>query len=471
MVDGVILDATEQKEAEDARDRAEGELRTQSEMNRHQALHDALTGLPNRALFRDRVEQTLALARRGAHSFAFLLLDLDRFKEVNDTLGHYCGDELLCGLADRLRRTLRDVDTVARLGGDEFGIVLPSGTREDALVVAAKVRALIAQPVVVAGLELEVDVSIGIALFPEDGTDVDTLLRRADVAMYHSKKIHEPAVYDPEYDHNSPDRLQLVAGLRRALTHGEIEVYFQPQATAADGTIVAFEALARWNHPDLGLLGPASFIPLAELTGLIRPVTRFVMEHALAQCRAWHDAGFPIGVAINISSRDLLDANLPDEVADALTRAGLQPETLELEITEDTILTDPARAKIVLARLSELGVRLAIDDFGSGHSSLGYLKRLPVTTLKIDRSFVAGMEDDENDAVIVRSTIELGHSLGLKVIAEGVESEDVCRRLAHLSCDELQGYHLSRPVPAGKATLLLKANHARRDRGDRPAAA
>jgi diguanylate cyclase (GGDEF)-like protein len=440
----------------------------------HQALHDSLTGLPNRELFHDRLEQTIALARREAGTSAVLLIDLDRFKEINDTLGHQSGDILLEHVGRTLSAVVRESDTVARLGGDEFAVVAPRTDVEGALLLADKLREELGRPSNVMGIDLEIDASFGIALFPEHGTDADTLLRHADVALYISKDAHAPSVYEKEHDHYSPERLALVTDLRRAVSSGnELVVHFQPQADVRTGHIVRAEALVRWQHPTRGLIGPDTFLPLAEHTGLMRPLTRIVLEASVVQCRAWRDAGLDVAIAVNISGRDLLDVALPDEVAATLERFGVPADRLELEITENTILTDPVRARAVLARLSELGVTLAIDDFGAGYSSLGYLKRLPVDVLKIDRSFVMNMSSDENDAVIVRSTIDLGHNLGLRVVAEGVEDELAMQTLGKLDCDIAQGYYLGRPAPADDLLQILTTS-ARRlevDQGTARAAA
>ena len=414
----------------------------------HQALHDDLTGLPNRAFFRDSAEQAFAEARELGSGVAVLLIDLDRFKEINDTLGHESGDLLLAELGERLRRLLRGTDTVARLGGDEFAILAPGQHDEQsAVVVAERVRRGIDEPFVVSGLTLEVEASIGIALFPDHGEDVETIMRHADVAMYVSKEAHAPKVYSPDHDHYSPDRLALVGELRRALEAEELVLHYQPQL-ALNGELKSVEALVRWQHPERGLLYPDRFLPLAEHTGLIRPLTRYILDVGLRQLRAWHDEGRDIGLAVNLSARDLLDLNLPDEVLELLNKWSVDPRRLELEITENILLTDPARAGLVLERLGSLGVTVAIDDFGSGYSSLNYLRRLPVDVLKIDKSFVMNMATSEHDAVIVRSTIDLGHNLGLRVVAEGVESREVWDRLGALGCDTAQGFYLSRPIPA-----------------------
>jgi diguanylate cyclase (GGDEF)-like protein/PAS domain S-box-containing protein len=444
---GYMVDVTARRAAEQALAESRAQLEQRMGEIEHQALHDALTGLPNRTLFHDRVEQSLRAARRAGGGVCVMLIDLDRFKEVNDTLGHLSGDALLREVAQRLQAPVRESDTVARLGGDEFGVLATGiATANDALVLAEKLSEALAAPIAVGGLALEVESSIGIALAPDHGSDVETLIRHADVSMYQSKRTHSPAVYCPETDHHSRMRLTLVADLRRALEHKELVVYYQPQASAVTGAVRTMEALVRWEHPVHGLLSPDQFVPLAEQTGLIRPLTLYVLKAALGQCAAWRNAGFDVAVAVNITGRDLLDLRFPQQVADAIAQAGVAPEALELEITESTIMTDAARARSVLVQLSELGVRLAIDDFGSGHSSLGYLKRLPIDVLKIDRSFVMNMADGSDDAVIVRSTIELGHNLGLEVVAEGVETEPTRMRLAALGCDTIQGYLIGRPA-------------------------
>ncbi len=439
-------------------------VRRQMEEIEHQAFHDALTELPNRALFHDRVEQALRAARRTGGCVAVMVMDLDRFKEVNDTLGHECGDRLLVQAGHNLRRPLRAADTVARLGGDEFGVLAPGlAGADDALALAERLRGALEQPHRIAGVEVDVDASIGIALFPRDGEDVATLLRHADIAMYMSKETHAPALYAPEHDRYSSERLELIAQLRRAIAQREIAVYYQPQADLRSGRVRSVEALVRWEHPQLGLLGPDRFVPLAEHTGLIRALTSHVLDVALEQCARWRGRGLELGVAVNVTGRDLLDLRLPDEVAERLARWQVEPELLELEITENTVLTDPIRARQVLVRLSELGVRLAIDDFGSGNSSLGYLKRLPVDVLKIDKSFVLGMHASDDDAVIVRSTIDLGHNLGLRVVAEGVETDRTRGALEALGCDVAQGYWLSRPVPPEQIERLMAPGAAAAD--------
>ena len=443
--------------------RQASDLRRHAAENEHLALHDPLTGLPNRSLFQDRAQQAVIATQRDEGRVALILFDLDRFKEINDTLGHHNGDTLLKEVGKRLQSAVRETDSVARLGGDEFGVLLPHvADAGAALAVAEKLRASLREPFALAGIALDVDASVGVALYPEHGDDVETLLQRADVAMYLAKEDRSGCeLYTPARDEYSPTRLSLVAELRKAIDAGELVLYYQPKADLATDEITGVEALVRWQHPERGLLPPDEFVPLAERTGLIRDLTRTVLDAALRQARVWHDQGIDLTVSVNLSARDLLDLALPQTVATFLARHGITPEQLGLEITESVILADPMRARAVLSRLDAMGVKLAIDDFGSGYSSLAYLKRLPVSEIKIDRSFVMNMERDDNDAVIVRSTIELGRSLGLRVVAEGVENEAVWNRLAELRCDQAQGYLLTRPVPPDELTGWLAARARR----------
>jgi len=423
----------------------------------HQALHDALTGLPNRVLFRDRIQQAVRAAERRNGGLAVMIMDLDHFKEVNDTLGHHHGDVLLQEVAERLKTTLRTADTVARLGGDEYGILLPDVTgAEDAQAVAEVLQSALREPFVVDGLTLEMGGSIGIACHPDHGDHVEVLIQRADIAMYSAKEGGRGfSLYEPQQDHYSPRRLSLAGELRSALESGELELHYQPKADVISGRIVGVEALVRWNHPRHGLLGPEEFVPIAEQTGLIVPLTRWVLAAAMRQCRAWQEQGYELSVAVNLSARSFLDTALAVDIPQLLKLHGIEPALLELEVTESTIMLDPARATATLERLSELGLRLSIDDFGTGYSSLANLKRLPVDMIKIDKSFVLEMATEHSDAAIVRSTIELAHNLGLQVIAEGVEDRQIWEELARLGCDFAQGYYLSRPLPAEKLAPKL----------------
>ena len=442
---------------------AASRLRRQAEENEFQALHDPLTALPNRTLFRDRVQQAIRAAKREEESVAVILMDLDRFKEVNDTLGHHSGDLLLQDLGERLRGALRDSDTIARLGGDEFGILLPCVAGVPAVVdVAERIAQALREPFVLEDLPLVVEASLGAAIFPTDGQDSDTLIQRADVAMYLAKTANSDfEVYDPRQDGYDPSRLVLVGQLRRAIDAGELVVHYQPKAQLASGEVKGAEALVRWRHPQRGLLPPDEFIPLAQHTGLIRPLTFHVLDEALRQASLWQLQGLDLCVAVNVAMRNLLDVQFPDDVGQLLAKWEVSPDRLELEITESTIMADPFRARLVLTRLAEMGVRLSIDDFGTGYSSLGYLRRLPVGEIKIDKSFVMNMQADENDAVIVRSTIDLGRNLGLEVVAEGVESAAVWHDLVTYGCDVAQGFFLSRPMPAEDFTRWLLDKRAR----------
>jgi diguanylate cyclase (GGDEF)-like protein len=393
-------------------------------------------------------------------------MDLDRFKEVNDTLGHHAGDLLLERVAERLQGVVRDGDAVARLGGDEFAVLLPRVTdAEHALATAARIRAELERPFQVEGLEVDSPPSIGVALFPDHGVDLETLLRHGDVAMYAAKARQGGIeIYRPEHDRLSPDRLSLVAELRRAIDEAELVVYYQPKADLLTGEVSAVEALVRWAHPERGLVPPDEFIAIAEQTGLIRPLAAFVLEESLRQCAAWAAEGLELDVSVNLSARNLDDAELPDQVAALLERTGVPAHRLQLEITETTLMGDPARAKQVLGRLDAMGIGLSLDDFGIGSSSLAYLRELPFAELKIDRSFVQRMAAEENYALIVRTTIAMSQGLGLRVVAEGVETEEVWGLLADLGCDQAQGYVLTRPIPAVELRAWIQA------RSDRAAA-
>ncbi|HEV3002718.1 MAG TPA: EAL domain-containing protein, partial [Solirubrobacteraceae bacterium] len=425
-------------------------------LSESRALHDVLTGLPNRALFQDRVDRALSVAQRDGSRPVVMLLDLDRFKEVNDTLGHHRGDELLRLVGPRIAGVLRSSDTVARLGGDEFAVLLP--TAPDAAAgaeVGQKILQALERPFRVDGAELEVGASLGIACFPEHGEDVDTLMQRADRAMYAAKGTrsgHE--LFDVSV--SGPDPLAVVGDLRRGMSDGELGVLYQPKVDLATGEVRGAEALVRWEHPLRGLVLPASFVGHAEHTGLIRPLTLHVLDTALAQVRDWRDAGLrEMTVAVNVSMRSLLDRSLIADVEQLLAKWDVPAEALQLELTESTIMADPQRAREILDALHAVGVGLSIDDFGTGYSSLGKLRQLPVDEIKIDRSFVVGMAHDRSDATIVRSTIDLARNLGLRVVAEGVEHAHVRDELAALGCDLGQGYVFSRPLEG--AALLAWA--------------
>ncbi len=416
----------------------------------HDSLHDALTGLPNRTLLADRFDQSLRADTRAGTSTGLLLIDLDRFKDINDTFGHHHGDELLRQIGPRLIGALRDVDTVARLGGDEFAVLLPDvRSVHAALQVAGKLRHALEQPFRVDGVDLDVEASIGVVRSGEHGTDPMVLLQRADVAMYVAKTRQLGVfAYDPAVDGHSPAKLALLGDLRRALERDELVLHYQPKVSTSTGDVVSVEALVRWQHPDRGLVFPDAFIPLAEHTGLISPLTHYVLDAALTQARVWSDAGRPLPVSVNLSARNLLDEHLPAQVADLLAAHGVAAELLELEVTESALMTEPARAQRLLTQLSALGVQISIDDFGAGYTSLGQLKSLPVNVLKIDKSFVTTMTEDRSNALIVHSVVDLGHNLGMTIVAEGVESEQALVALREIGCDVAQGYHLSRPATA-----------------------
>ncbi|WP_172600435.1 putative bifunctional diguanylate cyclase/phosphodiesterase [Sulfurivermis fontis] len=417
----------------------------------HQALHDALTGLPNRVLLQDRVQHAIQQQRRAGHGgLALLIMDLDGFKEINDTLGHPIGDGLLQQLADRLQREVRDSDTVARLGGDEFAVLLEQADETEARHMAGRILRLLDQPFEVAGQSLYVAGSIGLALYPQHAHTPQELSRRADVAMYVAKREKNGiAVYDPAQDHYTLQRLAQASDLRSAIGNEHLLLHFQPQIDLRSGLFSGVEALLRWQHPQLGYISPDDFIPVAEQTGLIRHLTYWVLDNALAHMAAWRHHGLPLGtIAVNLSAYNLQDAGLALEVARLIRKWGVQPWRLVLEITESSMMANPARALATLEKLNDIGVQIAIDDFGTGYSSLSYLKQLPVDKLKIDKSFVIHMNEDDSDAMIVRSTIDLAHNLGLEVVAEGVESAEALELLRILDCDAAQGYFISRPLAA-----------------------
>jgi diguanylate cyclase (GGDEF)-like protein len=438
--------------------RYQRDLHSESEHNRYQALHDPLTDLPNRTLFQDRTGVALRTAARSGATVAVLLLDLNRFKEVNDTLGHQYGDLLLLQVADRLRGSLRDADSVARLGGDEFAILLPISGWEEALAATQRVGASLRDPFSMYDIALDVDASIGIAL-AEPGDDVETLLRHADVAMYEAKAAHHPfARYEPARDDNNLSRLVLLGDLRRAIANRELTLYYQPKINTRTGTLSSVEALVRWHHPTLGLRQPDEFIPLAESTAIIHALTTEVLRLALSQARKWADAGRSIPVAVNVSVRSLLDPRFPAQVRELLDANGVTPHLLTLELTETAVMADRDLALTVLQALDSMGVSLSIDDFGTGYSSMSYLRTLPVKELKIDRSFVMGMANDPGSAVIVRSAVDLGHNLGMTVVAEGVQDATARSDLAEMGCDLVQGYEICRPIPARELELWIETH-------------
>ncbi len=437
------------------------ELEAKTRENEWQALHDQLTGLPNRALFLRHLRESIERGPRDQR-MAIMLMDLDRFKEINDTLGHHFGDRLLQQIGPRLSHVLREGDLMARLGGDEFGIVLPNLPDDAAAVrVAERLLEELERPLTVEGLALDVTGSVGIAIYPAHSEDVETLLRCADVAMYAAKDAGGGyEVYHASLDQHSPERLTLVSQVRPAIESRQFVLHYQPKVRLADSRAVGVEALARWQHPERGLVQPDAFIPLVEQTVLLRPLTYHVLDQAMQQWHVWARRGLQIEVAVNLSARSLLDAELPEHVATLLERWGMPPRLLTLELTESFLMAESARSIGVMAELSSVGVRLSVDDFGTGYSSLSYLKRLPIDEIKVDRSFVTNMQRDTNDAMIVRATVELGRNLGLQVVAEGVEDPATLRELTEIGCDLAQGFLIARPLPPGEATRWLEL-HAR----------
>jgi diguanylate cyclase (GGDEF)-like protein/PAS domain S-box-containing protein len=418
---------------------------------RRQAMYDALTDLPNRALLFERLEQAIDNARAANRMTALVLMDLDRFKDINDTFGHHFGDMLLKQIAVRLRNLLAPNDTLARLGGDEFGFFLTRASdSNDVAGVARKILDCLQQPFAIEGQLLEVSASIGIAIYPNHGTDARTLLRRADAAMYAAKEANVGyAFHNQEHESHTPDQLALTVEMRGAMERDEFELYYQPKLHLSSGLMTRAEVLIRWNHPKRGLLAPGAFIPIAERTGLIKPMTDWIIDRMLKQCREWHDAGAPVHVAVNLSAKSLQEQLLPVKFQAALDKWNIEPRFVKVEITESSIMADPAHALAITSMLQSMGVHLSLDDFGTGFSSLTNLRQLPIDELKIDKSFVLGMNASEADTTIVRTMIDLAHNLGKQVCAEGVEDELTWRRLGEMGCDLAQGYWMSRPLPAG----------------------
>jgi diguanylate cyclase (GGDEF)-like protein len=440
-------------------------LMRQVSENAHRAMHDALTGLPNRAEFTARTSDALAAEPAPPGGPSVLMLDLDRFKEVNDTLGHHYGDELLRQVARRATAAVRATDTVARLAGDEFAILLPSTGSEDAMRLAERVQGDLHCSFDLGDVTVDIEASIGVASAPRDASTADELLRCADIAMYTAKDAKTGTVaYSPAMHTDDSSRLLLLGDLRRALeATDQISLHYQPKVRLSDGDLCGVEALVRWQHPVRGPIPPNDFIPVAETTGLINRLTLYVLRHALTQARVWLDAGREVPVAVNLSPRCLLDVGLVDQVTRLLAEYGVPPGLLRLEVTESAVMANPAQATATLVQLHDLGVHLSIDDYGTGYSSMAYLKQLPVDELKVDRTFVQHMDTDHEDAVLVRGAIELGHNLGMTVVAEGVEVNAHAQALQELGCDIAQGYHYARPMPADQLDEWLLAR--------RPAAA
>ena len=428
---------------------------------RYRALHDELTELPNRTLFAEHIERTISGAPGRGRRSAVFIMDLDRFKEINDTLGHYYGDQLLKRIAPRLRAEVGDSAMVARLGGDEFGVFLAQTEGpEESIQLAGRILRALEQSIWVEGHQLNVNISIGIAFFPDDGRSSDQLIKKADVAMYLAKQRNVGfMVYDPSQDQHTITRLALMGDLRRAIERQALQLHFQPQVNIKTGRVDGVEALVRWQHPEQGLIPCTDFISLAEQTGVIRPLTQWVLNAALCQYAQWVQAGVTLTISINLSVKNFQEPDFVHNIEQALKRWNVPPHRLRLEIVESAMMQDPHYVRRIILQLSALGVLFSIDDFGTGYSSLAYLKQMPVSEIKIDKSFVAEMATDEDSGVIVRAIIDLAHNVGLKVTAEGVENRDVLDLLEILRCDTAQGNHVS---PALSSDELLEWLDARR---------
>jgi diguanylate cyclase (GGDEF)-like protein len=435
-------------------------LRHANEQLHHLVLHDNLTKLPNRTLLEDRIGHAIASAKRSGAYFAVMFVDLDRFKTINDSLGHDYGDKLLQQVAQRLTSTLRAEDTVARVGGDEFVVLLKDLAEPQASAqIAEKVLAALFEPLYIDNQEQNISSSIGISIYPNDGEDLRTLMVSADVAMYHAKKMgrNNFQFFTADMNTIARARLEMERSLRRAMEHCDFELHYQPKVNVKSGSIIAMEALVRWKHPERGLVSPVEFIPLAEELGLIIPLGAWVLSTACQQNKQWQDAGLPaLRVAVNLSAVQFRQKNLAEFIGQILEDSGLDPSYLELEVTESAIMHNAEDAIRILGKLHAMGIHISIDDFGTGYSSLSYLRRFPLDTLKIDRSFVHELSSNPDDAAIVKSVIALAHSLRLRVVAEGVEDEMQLSYLRSLGCDEYQGFHRSRPLPPAEFAELLR---------------
>jgi diguanylate cyclase (GGDEF)-like protein len=425
----------------------------------HEATHDPLTDLPNRRLLTRRLEEALRSTEEVGSVTALLLMDLDRFKDVNETLGHACGDEMLIMVGDRLRTASGASDTVARLGGDEFAILLPQVVDIDAaLAVANRLREALSEGFAIEGVDIDIDAGIGVVVSDRDGDDALTLFRHVDVAMHAAKtRGLGVATYERRGDESSLARLTMLRQLRQAISSDELILHYQPKVSIDGHEVVGVEALVRWNHPERGLVPPDQFIPSAERSGLIGPLTRHILDMALDQCQRWIDAGHPLRVAVNVSARNLGDDRFFEHVFRSLEARGIPPSMLTLEITESAMVTDPERARALLARLFALGVKLSIDDFGTGYTSLAQLKSMPIEELKIDRSFVSAMTSDVGSVLIVEGIVALAHKLGFTTVGEGIEDEATLTALSDMGCDVAQGYLFARPMPAEELDRWLRA--------------
>ena len=434
------------------------ELKTTNKELENLALYDHLTRLPNRNLVQDRLLQQVHLARREKKSFSIIMVDLDRFKDVNDTLGHHVGDELLKQAGERFKHALRHMDTIGRLGGDEFAVILPNTDAEGACMVAANLLKTLDMPFELESVTCSVDASMGIAVYPNHGDDVPSLLMSADVAMYIAKENRGGYfVYDVEKDKHTVYRLSLMADLHQALNKGELQLYYQPKLDLGSRVITGVEALMRWSHIEHGFIPPDVFIPAMEQSGLIGRYTIWALDEAYRQCMAWHEAGYALDMSVNLSMYSLHDSQLLDHILSLQKKWSPPPGAVVLEVTESAVMGDPDYVCGVLSELSNNGVQFSIDDFGTGYSSLSHLKRLPVHELKIDRSFVMEMDSDADDAVIVRSTVDLAHNMGLRVVAEGVETPETLDVLKDMGCDQAQGYFIARPAPPDELITFLES--------------
>ena len=459
--EGVLLPTVRSRETQnliDAFSEMRKQVHTRQSDLEHQALHDALTGLPNRTLLQDRMEQAINVARRDHQNLVLLMIDLDRFKEINDTLGHHVGDNVLKEVGNRLMDSLRQIDTVARLGGDEYAILLPDTNISDAEKITKKISAALESVFVIDELNLLIKASIGLAVYPTHGADAATLVQHADVAMYVAKRGQTGyAIYNPQDDEYSIGRLALIGDLRGALENNKLKLHYQPIVNLRTGEYISAEALLRWEHDKYGAIPPDQVVALAEQTGMIDDITRWVLNEASRQCNDWRKQNQQIRISINISMNNLRNPQLIVQLESLIKQFAMPADCFTLEITESAMMANPKRSLDTLLKIHAMGIKLSIDDFGTGFSSLAYLKKLPVSELKIDKSFVIDLLHDDNDLAIVRSTIDLAHNLGIKVIAEGVESEEIYNVLKDLNCDAAQGFYISRPVEVKPLISLLSS--------------
>lgn len=434
-------------------------IEQQAKRELHRALHDELTGLPNRMLMEERLDHGIRVCKRQQEPLALLLMDLVRFKEINDSLGHSYGDYLLQEVAQRMRVVVREPDTLARFGGDKFGLILPATPLSQAVMISQKISETVEKPFMMKGHNVTVGISIGVAMYPEHGMDSETLVLYANTAMYDAKRndvIY--TVFKPELDRTTFHCLVMIGELRDALQQDQMFLEYQPKVSIQKGELVGVEALLRWQHPQKGLILPDGFISLAEQAGLVRCLTSLVLDKALEQCSLWQQAGLPISVSVNLSIKNLHDLDFPDEVKKILTKWSVDPRNLTLEITESCIVVNRERVVSVVKELEKSGIRMSIDDFGTGYSSISYLKNFPAREVKIDKSFVTDMVHNQDNAVIVKSTIDMLHNIGNKVVAEGVEDEETLALLTELGCDVLQGFHVCRPLSPSQITEWFQAS-------------